>query len=249
MAHAVLDGRVEELGGPGWRVREQTHVTDTVDPWPAPVPAPKRRTAWRRAATAGITLVLFCASGVAAIALSPSKTSTHAGPSAVAPRATAQPATRPLLSRQPVIPAPAQVKLAARDYAGAVAPLNKALDDFDVALHMANSQPCKCPQGAFDGGGAVQQIPGILTAFSAVQGTLQHMKTTEVPAFGASIDAATNAYAQQMASVSAVYQAYQGADTAGVETNIEALHSEEASARPVLAALQAALTLGVGPTL
>ena len=141
------------------------------------------------------------------------------------------------------------MKLAARYYASAVAPLNKALDDFDAALHMANSQPCKCPQGAFDGGAAVQQIPGILTAFSAVQSTLQHMKTTEVPSFGASIDAATNAYGQQRASVSAAYQAYQGADTAGVETNIEALRSEEAAARPVLAALQAALTLGVGPTL
>ena len=248
MAHAVLDSRVEELGGPGWRIREQTRVTDTVDPWPGPVPAAKRRTAWWRAATAGITLVLFCASGVAAIVLSPSNPAAPAAQSGVAPRATARASARATVPPRPVVLVPAQVRLAARDYARAVAPLTSALDAFDVALHMADSQPCKCPEGSFDGGAAVQQIPGILTTFSAVQATLRHMKTTEVPAFGALIDAAANVYQQQMTSFSAAYQAYQAADTAGVDTNLEALRSEEAAAQPVLDALRAVLTLGSGPS-
>ena len=167
----------------------------------------------------------------------------------VTPRATAQAPARSTVPAQPVVvPVAAQVRLAARDYAKAVAPLNGALDDFDVALHMANSQPCKCPAGAFAGGAAMQQIPSILAAFTAVQTTLERMKTVEVPVLGGSIDAVANAYHQQMASLSAAYQAYRSADTAGVETNLDALHSEETAARSALDALRAVLTLGLGPS-
>lgn len=248
MPQAVLESPVEELGGPGWRVRAQTLVVDTVDPWPVPAPASRQRSGVRRAARVAVTLGLMCASGVAAIALTPSRQAVpEATPSLAqhAPAAAPKPATAP---PQPAIPVPPPVRLAAREYAGAVAPLNRELDNFQVALHMANSQPCKCPAGAFDGGAALQQIPAILEAFNAVQLTLQHMKTTEVPAFAARIEAVASAYRQQMASLSAAYEASRGNDIAGVDNNLAALTAEQATAQPALVELKAVLTLSVGPT-
>lgn len=249
MAQAVLENRVEELGGSGWRVRAQTSVVDTVDPWPARAPAPRQRSGVRRAASVAVTLGLFCASGVAAIELTPSHPAVPEATPPLAqhvPTAAPKPATAP---PRPVIPVPPPVRLAAREYAGAVAPLNRALDNFQVALHMANSQPCKCPEGAFDGGAALQEIPAILQAFNAVQLTLQHMKTTEAPAFAAHIEAVASAYRQQMASFSAAYEASRANDIAAVDNNLAALTAEQATAQPALAALKAVLTLSVGPTL
>src|SRR5215469_9190494 len=126
MAQALMDSRVEELGGPGWRVREQTHVLDTVDPWPPPGQPPRSRPAWRRAATAAVALALFSASGVVAIALSPSQPAAPAVSTAVPPRATASTATLAPAPRQPNLPVPAQLMQAAHDYAGVAAPLTRA---------------------------------------------------------------------------------------------------------------------------
>jgi hypothetical protein len=256
MAQAPVEIRADELGGPGWRVREQRKPRVTVEPWPPPEPVAKGRSRRRRAVTAALTLALFSASGAAAVSLSPPKpATTAANPAAAATnpaapdslaQATASPAPAP---PAPVLPVRQDVVQAAHEYIVAVAPLTKALDDFDVALHMAKSQPCKCPEGGFDGGAALYQIPDILNVFAAVQTTLEHMKTTEVPAFAAAIDAVETANQQQVASLSAAYQAIQAGDAGGVATDVAALSSEEATAQSTNTALKAALTLAVGPQL
>jgi hypothetical protein len=130
------------------------------------------------------------------------------------------------------------VAQAGQQYLAAVAPLNTALNGFQVALNKASGQGCSCPAGEFNATAAILLIPSIDGDLQAVETALQRIKA-ELPRISADVDAVVADDQRELTYFAAAFQAAHQNDAAGLSTNIVGVAFEQQSAAPDITRLRA----------